>query len=105
MTMPGSGWCESPTAWLLPASSAAPALASFRGGWGSNPGGRPPSQRSQWARGLEIPAFSAGDEVLYYVGCTVSYDRRMQKVARCLVSLFQEAGGGFGPPRAGGARG
>src|SRR3990172_531886 len=64
--------------------------------WDGNPWGRPPSQRSRWARDLDIPRFSPGDEVLYYVGCTASYDRRMQKIARSLVALFREAGVRFG---------
>lgn len=64
--------------------------------WDGNPWGRPPSQRNQWADELDLPRFSAGDEVLYYVGCTASYDRRMQKIARSLVTLFREAGVSFG---------
>ena len=64
--------------------------------WDGNPWGRPPSQRSQWARDLDVPRFSPEDEVLYYVGCTASYDRRMQKIARSLVTLFREAGVRFG---------
>lgn len=61
-----------------------------------NPWGRPPSQRSAWARGLEVPRFSSDHEILYYVGCTAAYDRRAQKVARALVALFRAAGVAFG---------
>lgn len=64
--------------------------------WDGNPWGRPPSQRSQWAQELDVPEFSAEDEILYYVGCTATYDRRMQKIARSLVTLFREAGVRFG---------
>jgi Fe-S oxidoreductase len=64
--------------------------------WDGNPWGRPPSQRSRWAQDLELPQFSPEDEILYYVGCTASYDRRMQKIARSLVTLFGEAGVRFG---------
>ncbi len=62
-----------------------------------NPWGSPPSQRTAWARDLDVPRFSAtAHHVLYYVGCTVAYDRRAQKVARALVSLFRAAGVSFG---------
>ncbi|MBI3978350.1 MAG: (Fe-S)-binding protein [Chloroflexi bacterium] len=64
--------------------------------WDGNPWGRPPSQRSEWARGLDVPAFGAESEILYYVGCTASYDQRMQKVARALAGIFRAAGVGFG---------
>jgi Fe-S oxidoreductase len=65
--------------------------------WDGNPWGRPPSQRTVWAAGLELPQFSAADhELLYYVGCTASYDRRMQRLAKAIVSLLREAGVSFG---------
>lgn len=65
--------------------------------WDGNPWGRPPSQRTKWAAGLELPEFSAADhELLYYVGCTASYDRRMQRLARAIVSLLRGAGVSFG---------
>ncbi len=65
--------------------------------WDSNPWGRPPSQRTAWAAGLDLPEFSADKhELLYYVGCTASYDRRMQKLARAIVSLLRGAGVSFG---------
>jgi len=64
--------------------------------WDSNPWRRPPSQRALWAKGLDVKAFEPGDEALYYVGCTPSYDTRTQKVARALVALFREAGVSFG---------
>jgi len=64
--------------------------------WDNNPWRRPPSQRSRWAKGLDIKAFEPGDDILYYVGCTASYDARTQKVARALVALFREAEVAFG---------
>jgi len=65
--------------------------------WDGNPWGRPPSQRTVWAAGLELPQFSAAEhELLYYVGCTASYDRRMQRLARAIVSLLRAAGVSFG---------
>lgn len=64
--------------------------------WDANPWRRPPSQRALWAKGLDVKSFEPGDEALYYVGCTPSYDSRTQKVARALVALFREAGVAFG---------
>jgi Fe-S oxidoreductase len=64
--------------------------------WDGNPWGRPPSQRSAWARGLDVPLFSPSSEILFYVGCTASYDNRMQKIARALVGIFRAAGVDFG---------
>lgn len=64
--------------------------------WDGNPWRRPPSQRAAWARGLAVKAFAPSDEILYYVGCTSSYDRRAQKVARALAAIFQAAGVSFG---------
>jgi Fe-S oxidoreductase len=62
-----------------------------------NPWGRPPSERSKWAAGLVVPQFDpATHEVLLYIGCTASYDRRAQKIARAVVSLLQSAGVSFG---------
>ncbi len=65
--------------------------------WDGNPWGRPPSQRSAWAKGLDVPLYDPSvHEILYYVGCTSSYDRRAQKVARALVKVFRAAGVSFG---------
>ncbi len=64
--------------------------------WDANPWRRPPSQRTAWAKGLDVKAFAPDDEVLYYVGCTPSFDTRTQKVARALVALFRAAGVSFG---------
>ncbi len=65
--------------------------------WDGNPWGRPPSERSRWAAGLDIPRFDpAVHEVMLYVGCTASYDNRAQKIARAVVSLLRTAGVSFG---------
>ncbi|MFH1723889.1 MAG: (Fe-S)-binding protein [Elusimicrobiota bacterium] len=68
--------------------------------WGmyqdGNPYCLPPSERSNWAKGLKLKPFQASDEVLLYVGCTGSYDRRIQKVARAVVQLLEAAGVKFG---------
>ncbi len=65
--------------------------------WNNNPWTQPPSQRAGWAKGLDIPTFDPQQhEILLYVGCTSSYDRRAQKIARALAHLFDSAGVKYG---------
>lgn len=56
-----------------------------------NPWGRVRSKRSEWAQELGVKHASQGSEILYYVGCTPSYDPRVQDVARSLVKCFKKA--------------
>jgi Fe-S oxidoreductase len=65
--------------------------------WNDNPWSQPPSQRSAWADKLDLEPYDASHhEVLLYVGCTSSYNRRSQKIARSLVTLLRAAGVYFG---------
>jgi Fe-S oxidoreductase len=65
--------------------------------WDGNPLGQPPSQRAAWAADLALPRFDAtAHELLLYIGCSASYDRRLQKVARALVQILRAAGVEFG---------
>jgi Fe-S oxidoreductase len=65
--------------------------------WNNNPWSQPPTQRSIWSKGLELPIFNPqAHEILLYVGCTSSYDRRAQKIARALARLLHAAGVRFG---------
>lgn len=65
--------------------------------WNNNPWSQPPSERPSWSKNLDIPPYNADlHEVLLYVGCTSSYDRRAQNIARSLVKLLQAAGVSFG---------
>ncbi|MBI4055527.1 MAG: (Fe-S)-binding protein, partial [Elusimicrobia bacterium] len=65
--------------------------------WDGNPYRRPPSERSLWGKGLQIPPYDpARHEILLYIGCTGSYDRRVQKVAGSLIRLFKMADVRFG---------
>lgn len=50
--------------------------------------------RTEWSKGLDIPLASESNDydLLYWVGCTASFDPRSQKVARSLVQLLQLAG-------------
>lgn len=58
-----------------------------------NPWGGMREKRFDWADGLNLRNASeeARAEWLYYVGCTPSYDPRVQKVALALVTVFQKA--------------
>ncbi|MFQ5471894.1 MAG: (Fe-S)-binding protein [Dehalococcoidia bacterium] len=64
--------------------------------WDGNPWRRPPSQRSAWCKGMEVPRFTPDTEVLFYVGCTASFDTRSQKVARSIARVLDAAGVSFG---------
>ncbi len=63
----------------------------------ANPWGFPQAERSNWAEGLQIPSCkeNPGFDVLYWIGCAGSYDRRAQKVTRSVVKLLQHAGVNF----------
>ena len=71
----------------------APATALQKSQSTGNPWGLPPQDRFQWADGLEVPTVKDRPDfdVLYWVGCAASYDRRTQKVARAVVKLLQAA--------------
>jgi Fe-S oxidoreductase len=65
--------------------------------WNNNPWTQPPSLRAQWARDQNIPIYDPDEhEILLYIGCTSSYDRRAQNVARALLRLLNVAGVSFG---------
>jgi Fe-S oxidoreductase len=65
--------------------------------WNNNPWFQPPSQRTAWAKGLDLPEFEKSThDLLLYVGCTASYDGRAQKVARALVNILQHTRVSFG---------
>jgi Fe-S oxidoreductase/nitrate reductase gamma subunit len=59
-----------------------------------NPWGLPQEERLDWAKGLEVKTIAEepGAEVLLWVGCAGSYDRRAQKVTQALVKVLRAAG-------------
>ena len=61
-----------------------------------NPWGRAREKRSEWAEGIDVPAFTEETEFLYYVGCTPAYDPRGQETAKALVRIFSVAGVDYG---------
>jgi len=54
------------------------------------------ARRAEWAADLGVKAFSEGTELLYFVGCYLSYDPRMRKVATATARILQHAGIDFG---------
>jgi Fe-S oxidoreductase len=62
-----------------------------------NPWGLPAAERRAWADGLDVPVLEAGQEVeyLYWVGCSASYDKRNQAIARSVVAILRKAGVSF----------
>ena len=61
-----------------------------------NPYGEPPSKRTAWLKGLNVPRFSKGVEVLFYIGCTAPNDLDAQNMAITLVQLLEKAQVRFG---------
>jgi Fe-S oxidoreductase len=62
-----------------------------------NPWGLPAAERADWAEGIGVPTAKENPnfDVLYWVGCAGSYDRRAQRVARAFVKLLKHAGVNF----------
>ncbi len=67
--------------------------STFRYG---NPLTMPREDRAAWAAGLPVKFYEEGDQYLYFVGCTPSYDPRVQQVARSLARLLERLGVDYG---------
>jgi Fe-S oxidoreductase len=67
-----------------------------------NPWGKPKNAKTEWMKGLpqgiNVKDFSKGDRapLLYFVGCTPSFDSRVQKIPKALVLILQQAEIDFG---------
>ncbi|MEE8169006.1 MAG: (Fe-S)-binding protein, partial [Phycisphaerae bacterium] len=63
----------------------------------ANPWSFPASDRGAWASGLNVAMLSdrPDAEVLFWVGCSASFDDRARKIARATAQLLQEAGVDF----------
>jgi Fe-S oxidoreductase len=53
-------------------------------------------KRAEWGKDLSVKAFDEGMEALYFVGCYLSFDPRMKKVATATAKILQKAGVEFG---------
>jgi len=62
---------------------------------GSNPWGKPQTERASWADGLGVRVLEPGDpapEVLYWVGCAAAFDERARTAAISTTKLLLAAG-------------
>jgi len=53
-------------------------------------------KRGEWAKGLPVKRFEEGMEALYFVGCYLSFDPRMKKVAVATANILNKAGVRYG---------
>jgi len=62
-----------------------------------NPWGLPAAERGNWSEGIGAPTVKENPsfELLYWIGCAGSYDRRAQRVARAMVKLLKHANVNF----------
>ena len=62
-----------------------------------NPWGFERGNRAAWAEGLDVPLFAEKGEadLLYWVGCSGSYDDRSKKVSVAMVKILKAAGVDF----------
>ncbi len=63
-----------------------------------NPWGKPPSDRTSWAEGLDVRVLQPGEappEVLFWVGCAPAFDERARQGARSTAKLLKSAGVDF----------
>jgi Fe-S oxidoreductase len=58
-----------------------------------NPWGLPAAERANWTEDIGAPTVEENPqfELLYWIGCAGSYDRRAQRVARAMVKLLKHA--------------
>jgi Fe-S oxidoreductase len=61
-----------------------------------NPLSEARKKRADWAEGLDVKPFTEGMEVLYFVGCYLSYDARLKRVAAATANILNRAGVDFG---------
>ena len=54
------------------------------------------AKRADWAKAVPVKPYSEGMEALYFVGCYLSYDPRMKKVALATANILKKAGVEFG---------
>jgi len=61
-----------------------------------NPTGDPAEKRLDWAKELDIPAYEAGMDYLYFSCCISSYDPRIKEVSKAVAKALKAAGVSFG---------
>jgi len=61
-----------------------------------NPLNEERQNRGDWAKDHSVKPFAEGMEILYFVGCYLSYDARLKKVAVATAGILNKAGVDFG---------
>ncbi len=61
-----------------------------------NPLGESEDNRADWAKGLDVPQFTKGMDVLYFPCCIPAYDPSVQRVAKATANVLKKAGVNFG---------
>ncbi|WP_460595416.1 heterodisulfide reductase-related iron-sulfur binding cluster [Geomonas sp. Red276] len=76
----------------FPGDEVRGALANYE--VNGNPFGMAYARRGDWAEGLEVAVLGEGEpaDLLYFVGCYASFDRRNQAVARAFARICSAAG-------------
>jgi Fe-S oxidoreductase/nitrate reductase gamma subunit len=55
------------------------------------------SGAAEWRKDLDVPIFEPGQtEYLLWIGCSVTYEQRAQKIGRAMVRILQKTGTSFG---------
>ncbi len=55
------------------------------------------SGAAEWRKDLDVPIFEPGQtEYLLWIGCSVTYEQRAQKIGRAMVRILQKSGTSFG---------
>lgn len=76
----------------FPGDEVRTALANYE--VNGNPFGLGWAERGAWAEGLDVVTLESGEpfDVMYFVGCYASFDRRNQEVARAFARICSAAG-------------
>jgi Fe-S oxidoreductase len=61
-----------------------------------NPWGLASSTRDDWADGMDIPRVTEDTEILYWIGCSGSFDDRNVKVTKSMIKILNAAGVNYG---------
>jgi Fe-S oxidoreductase len=61
-----------------------------------NPLGESEDNRADWAKGLDVPPFTKGMDILYFSCCIPAYDPSVQRVAKATANVLKKAGVNFG---------
>ena len=79
-------------------SKAPASLRSAMGNLSSvgNPWGGEKEKRADWARNLDIKAFTAKSDLLYYPGCVPAYDPELVRIAQSTAAILKRTGAKFG---------